>query len=50
MAGAEIAGQGWAGLPAEVRDSIPHAQTIALVLFVLVPVARIFTKGNGDGE
>ena len=48
---AELAGSSWSALPPDIRDAIPHAQTIALVLFVLVPVARIFKrKGPDDGE
>jgi hypothetical protein len=51
MGAAEIAGSSWSALPPDVRDNIPHAQTIALVLFVLLPIARIFTKGGkDDGE
>lgn len=50
MAAAEIAGQTWAGLPEDVRASIPHADTIALVLFVIIPIARVLTKEKKDGE
>lgn len=51
MAVAEVAGSSWSALPPDVRDSIPHAQTIALILFVAVPIARIFTRGEkADGE
>lgn len=49
MAVAEIAGQTWAGLPEDVRASIPHADTIALVLFVIIPLARVLTKEKNDG-
>lgn len=44
MGAAEVAGSSWSALPPDVRDAIPHAQTIALVLFVLVPVARILKR------
>lgn len=50
MGAAEVAGSSWAALPPDVRDVIPHAPTIALVLFVLMPVARIFRQGTDDGE
>jgi hypothetical protein len=51
MAAAEVAGSSWSALPPDIRDSIPHAQTIALVLFVLMPIARIFTREEAsDGE
>lgn len=51
MGAAEVAGSSWAALPPDVRDAIPHAPTIALVLFVLVPVARVFKReGKDDGE
>lgn len=49
MAAAEIAGQTWVGLPEDVRASIPHADTIALVLFVLIPLARVLTREKKDG-
>lgn len=52
MGAAEVAGSSWSALPPEIRDSIPHAETIALLLFVLTPIARIFTikGGKDDGE
>lgn len=49
MAAAEIASQTWVGLPEDVRASIPHADTIALVLFVIIPLARVLTKEKKDG-
>lgn len=50
MGGAELAGSSWAALPPDIRDNVPHAQTIALVLFVLVPLARIFTRGDKSDD
>lgn len=50
MVGAQIAGDTWAGLPVEVRNQIPHADTIAMVLFFLVPIARVLTKERKDDE
>ena len=50
MGAAEIAGSSWAALPPDIRANIPHAQTIALVLFLLQPIARVLTKGGrSDG-
>lgn len=45
---AEVAGQSWAALPPDLRAHIPHADTIALWLFVLIGVARVFKKGEKD--
>lgn len=51
MLAAEILGSGWQQLPQEVRDNIPHAVTIGLVLNGLTILARIFNqiKGTKDG-
>lgn len=52
MGAAEVAGSSWSALPPDIRDSIPHAPTIGLVLFLLMPIARVLTTkgGTDDGE
>lgn len=45
---AEWAGSSWNALPADLRAHIPHADTIALVLFLMIPLARVLTKGKKD--
>ncbi|MFY9349305.1 MAG: hypothetical protein WBL20_16220 [Sphingobium sp.] len=50
MGVAEVAGQSWAGLPQDVRDQVPHAQTIALVLFMAAGLARLVKQGGKDGD
>ncbi len=47
---AEVAGQSWAALPPDLRAHIPHADSIALVLFLMTPIARILTREKKDGE
>ena len=47
---AEVAGQSWAALPPDLRAHIPHADTIALVLFIMIPIARVLTKGEKKDE
>lgn len=39
----------WAVMPQDLRDKLPHAEIIALVLFALVIVGRVTTKGTGNG-
>ena len=37
----EILGATWSGLPPSLQDKIPHASTIALVLFALSIIGRV---------
>lgn len=46
---AEVAQQGWLGLPDDVRANIPHGDRIALVLFVMIPLLRIVTFREKNG-
>lgn len=47
----EVAQQGWLGLSDDVRANIPHGDTIAIALFILIPLLRIVTfRGGEDGE
>ena len=52
---ADYAQQAFTSLPQEVRDNIPHASTIAAVLFALTLVGRVYrlmtaTKETDDGS
>lgn len=44
MGAAEVLGSSWSGLPPDIRDKIPHAQTIAMVLFALTMLGRVVRK------
>lgn len=44
MGAAEVLGSSWGGLPPSLQDRIPHAQTIAMVLFVLNIGGRVYQK------
>lgn len=49
---ADYAQQAFTSLPTEIREQIPHASTIAAVLFVLTLVGRgirIYTNRSTDG-
>ena len=47
----EFLNQTWQSLPSDVRDNLPHASKIALVLFVLSIIGRMLKKQeNQDGN
>lgn len=48
MGAAEFLGQAWSGLPSEIKDHIPHATTIAIILFALSMVGRIIKLREPD--
>jgi hypothetical protein len=48
MAGAEILGETWKGLPPALQQKMPHATTIALVLFGLGLIGRILKKNDSE--
>lgn len=52
MAFAEIFGSTWGSLPVTLQQKLPHATTVALVLFGLGLIGRILkkheSKANGD--
>lgn len=49
MGVAEVAGHSWASLPPELRDTLPHAQTIGLGLFIASALARLIQQETNDG-
>ncbi|MNO13165.1 hypothetical protein D3C76_27930 [compost metagenome] len=47
----EFLNQTWQSLPPDVRDHLPHASKIAMALFVLSIIGRMFKKkGVTDGD
>lgn len=49
MGASETLGQTWEGLPPGIKDRLPHASTIAMVLFALGLIGRILKKADHDG-
>lgn len=53
MGAAEVLGSSWSGLPPDLRDKIPHSQTLGMILFGLTIIARITKrkeKSNGSDQ
>lgn len=47
----DVIGATWVGLPSSIQDKIPHASTIAMVLFGLGAIGRILkTQEKQDGS
>ncbi|QEM41180.1 holin [Pseudomonas phage Zuri] len=47
----EFLNQTWQTLPPDIRDNLPHASKIAMVLFVLSIIGRMFKKKEAtDGD
>ena len=44
MAVAQFMGEAWNGLPAGLQQKLPHASTIALILFGLGLIGRVLIK------
>jgi hypothetical protein len=42
MSMAEVFGSTWAGLPPSLQEKIPHADTLAIILFSVALVGRFF--------
>lgn len=44
MGAAQVLGQSWTGMPPSIQDRIPHADTIAMILFGATLVGRVLKK------
>ena len=50
MGAAEVLGSSWNGLPQDLRENIPHAQTVAMILFGVSLFGRLIKQQKGPND